>query len=565
MKHAAQHPLTVVAPWWKWGDPPSTQVGRASRPVLQKYDSSALITQFLENPQRCFKFGVKDLVHVIEPLPAIDPVPSQPVRFSDTTYALADPEVRKLFLDTHKRFYLVVCQVNCDAPGFPKVSRDRICQSGFVVRRRTLEVPPEATLEASRALRDLRAARTQRAKLEAAWSSLRGPAPGKTALRLTDAKRQAISERRASVQARIATERERLVAIAQKFEIQSHVEGWFPSPTGADRVGFWDAVEEAPLELGEEMVFPMYPLHAPPDRPEHSGQYGTIYFGLLPTGSREVDDAGAPRFNSETLYEVRCFVKSHETKHARGAACPCPSSLVWSLPTQPYRLAAAMDLVGTCQQPTTITLPSIDELAAQAGPIMGARFVKPPGSLMVQGKRDGTVDSHSRSSIGEICFIPIPLITIVAMFVFELFLPVIMLLFGLFWMLKLKFCIPPQIEVAAGFELELEINGELGVDMKLQVQGNIETAFGVQPASRFNSEFPIDLNNPEALTSDLSEALVVGWEDPDPPDPPDPPQIGFDPIALGNLAVDADAAGKAATGILSVSAGLEWEKEVKYQ
>ena len=53
-----------------------------------------------------------------------------------------DPlQTRKIFLDTHKRFYLVVCQIHCDAPGFPRATREDVCDAGFVVRRRTTDIP----------------------------------------------------------------------------------------------------------------------------------------------------------------------------------------------------------------------------------------------------------------------------------------------------------------------------------------------------------------------------------------------------------------------------------------
>ena len=46
------------------------------------------------------------------------------------------------------------------------------------------------------------------------------------------------------------------------------------------------------------------------------------------------------------------------------------------------------------------------------------------------------------------------------MFVLNLFLPIVMFVFQLWWMLKLKFCIPPSIEFEA--ELAAELDGDPG-------------------------------------------------------------------------------------------------------
>jgi len=554
MSRPAEHDFLVIAPWWKWGEPPDPGKGRVSAPVFQKYDSSDLVNTFIKDPQRALKFGRTDWVHV--PTPADKAPPSaKPLRFSDTVYAPAEPPTRKLFLDTHKRFYLVVCQVSCDMPGLPRASRDKICQVRFVVRRRTTRVPSAHVETARQALRELGTARAQRRKLEAAWAGLRAGAAPKSsdrALRLAAAKRASIEERRASVQARVSSERQRLLELVDRLGLSVQLQGWFPSPSGAAKVGFWDTVEETPDDPGDEDTFPMYPLIPPRSEPDHSGQFGTIYFGLVPTGSHDMDDAGEPRFDDQSLYEVRCFVKRHKQAHGANEPCPCPDGLFWSPPTQPYRLAAHFDLVGTGQRPVTIQLPNMDELAAQAAPALGARFVKPPGSLMVQGAKDGTIGASGRGQIPEICFIPIPLITIVAMFVFELFLPVVMLVFGLFWMLKLKFCIPPQIDVAAGITAEISLDTSLDASLQADIQLNVKA--GLDPSGTWPVPVPAP-PRPPPIDTPLSQALLSGYS----------------PIALGNLAFDAKLAADTVQGTagatapaVSLSGDLEWEAEVTF-
>jgi hypothetical protein len=86
-----------------------------------------------------------------------------------------------------------------------------------------------------------------------------------------------------------------------------------------------------------------------------------------------------------------------------------------------------------------------------------------------------TGDIPTGGSVGtneEICFFAIPLFTIIAMFLLKLFLPIVMLVFGLFWMLKLKFCIPPSIDLEADLSAELDVvpggfEASLSVDIDL--------------------------------------------------------------------------------------------------
>ena len=218
-----------------------------------------------------------------------------------------------------------------------------------------------------------------------------------------------------------------------------------------------------PEEVGLESSSPLYPLIPDNNDPAHAGHFGTIFFGLLPTSSHETDDQGVARFDDREFYEVRCWVRRHKVPHDPDQPCPCPDGIFWSLPTRPYKLASHFDLTGTSHQPVTIQLPDLNELAAQAKPSLGGGLAKPKGSLMVTADDSGAIQSHSLSPGFEICFFPIPLITIVATFVFQLFLPVIMLVFQLWWMLALKLCIPPEISIAGGITAEIGVSGKIGI------------------------------------------------------------------------------------------------------
>jgi hypothetical protein len=143
---------------------------------------------------------------------------------------------------------------------------------------------------------------------------------------------------------------------------------------------------------------------------------------------------------------------------------------------------------------------------------------------MVRGNSSGGIDSSGQSSVPEVCFLPIPLTTIVATFLIDLVLPVVTLMFGLFWMLRLRFCVPPEINVPAGLSAELALDAVLDPALEASIKGNVSAAFGAG--------------------SELTGAL----------------QSGFSAVALGNLAFGAKVAGDS----LSLSNGLEFEPEVKF-
>jgi hypothetical protein len=590
MKHPPERDWMIVAPWWQWPDPeivppghkvkPNPAKGRSSVPVFQKYDSPNLVNDFIKDPQHCLKFVDEDLVHALTQSP--------PPSLSNRTGSLGNkllrigafwqqqkgspnllidqqykPEylpdgssTRKIFLNTHKRFYLVVCQIHCDGPGFPKAARSKICKAGFVVRRRTTKVPSCGMAEVKPIMKSLSTGRAQLARVtqlaeieSAAFASSAGQGGG-----VKNAKLESLLKTRTSLQALVDAEKLRFDNWVQRFKVVPQLQGWFKSPQGFDKLGCWGPVDETPSDLGLEDSFPLYPLI--PDQgndPNHAGNFGTIYFGILPTGSHDCDSTGHARFDDQEFYEVRCWVERHLDPHDPDQPCRCPDGIFWSLPTRAYKLASHFDLTGTSHQPVTIQLPDLNELAAQAKPTLGVGLAKPPGSLMFSVDKD--FKPHDQRKPGgqlEICFFPIPLITIVATFVFELFLPIIMFVFQLWWMLALKFCISPELDVAAGVNAELAIKGglEFDIDANLNVgttmqdlEAVLETALTAVPATSpdtsLNARFGADA------------ALQL--------------QDEYSPIALANLELQVNgAADPARAGSPSTAANLEFEAEVTH-
>ncbi|MGH8933602.1 MAG: hypothetical protein ACRDZO_23955, partial [Egibacteraceae bacterium] len=232
-----------------------------------------------------------------------------------------------------------------------------------------------------------------------------------------------------------------------------------PPPAPLAGVGAWQAVSELPEEL-EEASFPLYPLVGDPTRPQHDAAGETIYFGVVPTGSSDVNPLGEARFDDHTVYEIRCFVRQHRAECPReGPQCRCP--IVWSEPSEPYQLAAHFDLEGTANRPVTVQMPDLAQLHADAlrlgpGGTGGVRFQSPRRSALPFTAEGVEATAKDETDRVQICSFAIPLITIVAFFVFRLFLPIVVFVFQLWFLLLLKFCIPPDFELSAELTAALD-------------------------------------------------------------------------------------------------------------
>lgn len=275
------------------------------------------------------------------------------------------------------------------------------------------------------------------------------------------------------------------------------LQGWKQIREG---VGAWIDVEENSQTAITEQVFRLYPLIPDPRETKHSGKGRTIYFGAVPTGSADTDEFGTSRFDDVTQYEIRCFVRRYKHEPPNNGRNPkCCGEIVWSLPTEVYQLAPHFDLAGTNNRPISMQLPDLKALEAQAASLppnqlAPFRMVSPPNSnLEVNADVDGKVTGHGTSS--QICSFSIPLITIVATFVFKLFLPVVTLLFGLFFLLKLKFCIPPSISLDAGIAAELNATLQLGLDVSVDAKVAIGTTIGNEINAKLITDFGLEMAN----------------------------------------------------------------------
>jgi hypothetical protein len=147
--------------------------------------------------------------------------------------------------------------------------------------------------------------------------------------------------------------------------------------------------------------------------------------------------AGSGRFDdSRRHYLVRCF--------ARIAADhpDCPPGIVWSAATPAFRVKAWHE--GSDQPPVQIELPRPDRLRGLKPDVS---FKVPPelqqfmDRLNLQGLLDGSARPREGGiSFGMICSFSIPIITLCAFIVLQLFLVLLNLLF--FWLPFIRICLP---------------------------------------------------------------------------------------------------------------------------
>ena len=518
------HPWCLVAPWYRWQreDVPR----RETRPVLHKYETSKLVDLFRENPQHSLQFTDED----------------------------AEDDRRKLYLAQHKRFYLVVCELHCDRPGFPNAARDEVCEAGFVMRRRQVRVPAPLEVETQRHLRRIQKREGQIAMLQ---RSLRKTRSGPIAVAQAN---QAL-ERESHARRRLAELQSDFREFAVTNDLKPQLEGWATSEL--EGLGTWSLIEDDVPEDGAELRFPLYPLIVDPRLRPHAAHGRAMYYGLVPTAASDTLADGSPRLDDTTGYEIHCFVRRHDP------ACPrkpgrtdCRGELTWSAPTETFTLASPQDLYGTSNRPITIQLPDVPKLMDQARRLpFGAgaplRMATPPKSDLPIKIVDGKPTKGPESSAAQICSFALPLITIVAYFVLRLFLPIVVLVFGLWFLLKLKFCILPSIKLDLAVTAQLEatapgVKVKAGVDVDVvmkPVEAGLKSTENPLPGDGSNDQHfaeMLDDKDPELTPSELLELYACQGSKPS--------DKGFDyPPPLPPLAVPSPN---------SALAPLIWEPEL---
>ncbi|MEU2393276.1 hypothetical protein [Streptomyces sp. NPDC007369] len=439
---AAGHGFKLLAPWYACERGGFDRFAPAARtPALQKYASPEFVRTLLADPRDSLRFDpVEDVWSCPVPVPVAERGPGR-ARFA--THRLYRTRLRKLYQPGHERFYAVVVELFCDRPGWPRPQSAEGLEVGFVMRRRQVEMsaPPQVLRRlAHRLTAGLAAAERAAGGPQDAYGVPSGPAPYASEVR--DVLWADLAHRAAFEDANRA--------LIDQVGLETEVQAWMEGPAG----GAWRRVG-APPPAGRppdrEQELPMWRLPARsgdcPQGPQPPGR--SLWFGVVPTCSGDHDDRGAPKLDDRSVYELRCYV--------RRAPAPghehCPPQVSWSEPAEPFRLAPFYDPEGTKNRRTSITLPDLRALAARAGAPPGPGGVavtSPPGSQLSFDPGGGTPGGGSVGGTApRICTFALELFMIVAFFLFSMFLPIVVFLFGLWWLLALRFCLPPSAAALA--------------------------------------------------------------------------------------------------------------------
>jgi hypothetical protein len=422
------HPLTLRAPWYVLERGPVLMTDPvARRPALQKYDQPDFVRQLIADPRQSLKFHVhEDVWSFPVPLGAFPRPGKGRERFA--TSRLVHTPMRKLYQPSHDRFYAVAVELFCDEPGLPRPGELTGVDLRFVVRRERFVVKGDWKV-ACRLARDLAVELDKEKK----------PSDAVKDVPETDDVDDVLWVERTEERAFSATQLTQLAAV----KAHRIVEAWTVDAAGRGR---WTEIPEeaTPALAPGEQTLPMWRL---PPRPEDCAPARTrsLWFGIVPTFSGEVDaNTARPKLDDRSIYRVRCFARQQPGPGREG----CPPRLWWSDPTAAYRLASFYDPQGTKNRRVSITMPDFRTLAARAGQDQGpggVEIVQPPGSQLKFDPDNGTPGNADRQDFGDAtsrCTFALELLMIVAMFLFTLFLPVVVFLFQLWWLLLLRFCFP---------------------------------------------------------------------------------------------------------------------------
>jgi hypothetical protein len=487
---------------------------RSLRPVIQMYDRTDFVDRLLEDPGHSLAFTLDDRFSYPR---ARTPSGTGIGRF--VTHELVHTRMRKLYQPSHNRFYVVVVEVFCDAPGLPRAGSHQDLTVSMVVRRRQTSL--QGTAAQHRRL--ARALLTELGKNGAAL----GPADLDVGdvLFAEEAERQRFEQDHAPLIEALGGE------VREQGWLSAPGAGWTATPSG----------EPGHLPMAGEEELPMFRLPPRPDCPPDATR--SLWFGLVPTYSSdhwtEADGNVQAKLDDRSIYAIRCVV----TQPPAPGHEHCPPKRYASVPTRPFKLAAAYDPDGTKNRTISVTAPDLRRLAATAGRPRGSggmQITTPPGSRL------GPVDFKAipganlgAAGGGSICTFAIELFFIVALFLFLLFLPIVVLAFQLWWMLALRFCLPPSLSFSALTTFfathDLDDLDILGTDTpveiaeKLDLRAKLDEVLGIDDALTHLRASGSDFDTDPGLIGDL----VAGITPPDePPGLPDPEYLTTPPDPL---------------------------------
>jgi hypothetical protein len=164
----------------------------------------------------------------------------------------------------------------------------------------------------------------------------------------------------------------------------------------------------------------------------------------LKSNSLQVQPPEGRYQDSTRLYQLYVFFR------IKGHTPDCPPQLYWTKPSDPFRIAAWYDSSQRTSAPIPLPDPSLRSFLAGAKP--NVSFMVPKGLMnAMQASNLSNLSDGSATpgglNLNWICGFNIPLITICAFFVLNIFLILLNLVF--FWLPFIKICIPFPLTMPA--------------------------------------------------------------------------------------------------------------------
>jgi hypothetical protein len=437
-------------------------------PALQKYGADDFVERLVADPRDSLVFDpVEDRWGYPVAVPHAERGHGR-LRFA--THRICRTALRKLYQPSHNRYYAVVVELYCDKAGLPRPGATDEVEVGFVLRRRRVEFGAS-----SGRIRQL--ARDLITQLVAEQTG----AVASTGMNDADLDEVLTSDHAANG-----------FVLPPDVTVTTTTDAWLTGPEGRAR---WTQVGVDPRQLQSdpalrlsELEIPMWRL-PPVDGSCERASTRSLWFGLVPTYSAERADSlddpdrpqrtdkGALRLDDASIYEILCFSR----KRIPGKE-NCPPLLTMSEPTEAFRFAPYFDPEGTKNRSVSITLPDFRSLAARAGQPAGtggATMTSPPGSALTFANSGSIPASGSADNPrARVCTFAIELFTIVAFFVFSLFLPIVVFVFQLWWMLALRFCLPPELAALAALKAHFVTGGGSLATLPANLEDDLDHVIG---------------------------------------------------------------------------------------
>ncbi|RZU11356.1 hypothetical protein EV645_6522 [Kribbella rubisoli] len=502
---AGHHPLALRTPWYQCE---RLRIDRfdpvAVKPTIQMYDTADLVQRMIADPRDSLVFGAEDewTVTVSRPL-SEQKAGTGRMRFASHSFVRMG--TRKLFQPSHDRFYAVVVEVFCDHDGLPRPNPADEFTMAFAVRRQTTSTRLTER-QVRRMARDVLRSRTV----------AHAPVPELSPAVLLPPGKQAWMTNRLGGQGWVDVDRDgrplpdRPITAAERLDLEDALaEVLVPMWRIPTSSALCDAARTRSLWFG---VVPTY-----------SGDHGTAFDHAIPVRGT----VGQPRYDDLATYEIVC-------RALRPAPEPCPPDIYWSAPSEPYRLAAFFDPEGTKNHKVSISMPDFRALAARAGQPStgGVAITSPPASQLSFDPDNGSPSGGTvGGTVAQTCTFALELFAIVGFFVFSLFLPVVVLVFQLWWLLLLKVCLPPSAQAMNVLRDHFDTDGGTLATLATAKDGTktaaardtLDSLLGfrgtariARPESRFepaNARTLIDALGPQ---EDDAKALVSESKPPDP-------------------------------------------------